>query len=140
MFDGYELNVIGILISSAAAMFIGFVWYSPAVFGKPWMTLMKLKKEDLDGMKNQMVRIYAMSFLTCVIMIFVLDVLISALFFTYMWEVLMTAFFLWLGFVAAVQIGGVLWEKKPMGLFWINSLHTLCVFFVSSIILFYTQI
>lgn len=46
-----EVNWIGIILAVVAAMVVGFVWYSKAVFGGTWMKLAGL---DTDKMKKGM--------------------------------------------------------------------------------------
>jgi hypothetical protein len=45
-----------------------------------------------------------------------------------------TAFWLWLGFVATVSVGGVLWKEEPWTLYLLNVAHWLVVMLVMGII------
>jgi len=40
------VNLWAVLGSAVATMVIGFLWYSPALFGKPWMLAMGYDPED----------------------------------------------------------------------------------------------
>ena len=40
------VNVWAVLVSALAAMVVGFVWYSPLLFARPWMVLMGYDPND----------------------------------------------------------------------------------------------
>lgn len=41
------MNVFAIIVGTLAAFALGSLWYSPVLFGKPWMEALGLKDEDL---------------------------------------------------------------------------------------------
>ena len=47
-FEISELNIWAIIVASVLNMVIGFIWYSMALFGKPWMAALGFKVEDLN--------------------------------------------------------------------------------------------
>ncbi|MCJ7681485.1 MAG: DUF1761 domain-containing protein [Candidatus Aminicenantes bacterium] len=47
MFEG--LNWFAIVVSTFVAMALGFVWYTPILFGNIWMKLVGLKAADIDA-------------------------------------------------------------------------------------------
>ena len=42
-----ETNWIGVILAAISAMVVGYVWYGP-LFGKPWMKLVGITKEDIE--------------------------------------------------------------------------------------------
>jgi hypothetical protein len=40
------VNLWAILVSALATMVVGFVWYSPLLFARPWMVLMGYDPND----------------------------------------------------------------------------------------------
>ncbi len=40
------VNLWAVLVSALATMVVGFVWYSPVLFARPWMVLMGYDPED----------------------------------------------------------------------------------------------
>ncbi|MGA8765091.1 MAG: DUF1761 domain-containing protein, partial [Candidatus Sulfotelmatobacter sp.] len=40
------LNVWAVLVGALATMVVGFLWYSPLLFAKPWMVLMGYDPND----------------------------------------------------------------------------------------------
>lgn len=41
-----EVNYIAVLVATIASFLIGFIWYSPSVFGTKWMQFEGLRPED----------------------------------------------------------------------------------------------
>lgn len=115
-----DVNYVAILVCGVAAMIIGSVWYGP-LFGKTWTKLVGLTKEDFEKGKKTMPQTYGMMFAAALVTSFVLAVIIESV------GVvpgpitgMMGAFWVWLGFVAAIKLSDVLFEKKPLKLYFIE--------------------
>ena len=117
------VNLVAVLVAAIASMVIGFIWYGP-LFGKTWMKLMGYDPKNMD-MKKGMVKMYAIAFISSFIMAYVL--FHSYIFANAFYGIdkftagLMTGFWSWLGFVAPVQYGSVLFQGKSNKLFLINT-------------------
>lgn len=129
---GFEgLNLMAVLVAAASAFIIGSLWYS-VLFGKLWMKLAGVKKDKKDPYMPVRFLIY---FIGQFVMAFVLaHFLIFTNAVSYV-EGLITVFWLWLGFMAPISIGGVLWEKKSINLFVLNSVYNLIAMGVMSVVL-----
>jgi hypothetical protein len=57
---------VSILAATAAAFVIGGIWYSPAVFGRRWMSLNGFAEQDLK--RRHMGRVFGLSFLLALVM------------------------------------------------------------------------
>ena len=129
---GFEgLNIPAVLVAALAAFVIGSLWYS-VLFGKLWMKLAGVKKEKKDPYMAVRFLVYfigqlVMSFVLAHFIIFTNSV-------SYV-EGLITAFWLWLGFIAPITIGSVLWEKKSINLFVLNNAYNLIALGAMSVIL-----
>jgi hypothetical protein len=44
-----EVNYVAVLVATIATMVIGFLWYSPVLFGKAWARQRGLKLENMSG-------------------------------------------------------------------------------------------
>ena len=64
--DSMVINVWAVLASAVANFVIGGIWYSPALFGKPWMKANNFSAADLE--KGSPARIFGVSFVFCLIM------------------------------------------------------------------------
>lgn len=135
------VNYLAILLAALSSMFVGFLWYGP-LFGKEWSKLMGWSQKDLDKIKkekgSEMNKLYAMQFLGSLVMAFVLA---HALYFakSYLGDSptrgLETGFWNWLGFVAPITMGSILWEGKPLKLWLINNGNYLATLLVMGEIL-----
>lgn len=119
------VDYIAILLAGAASMVVGFLWYSPSLFGKPWMALMGYTAKSLEADKKDMGKTYAVSFITSLVTAYVLShvMTLSMNFFHYekLSTGLISACWMWLGFIAPVQLTDVLFGKKKLKLFAINT-------------------
>jgi hypothetical protein len=44
-----DINLLAVVAAAIASMALGFIWYHPAVFGKPWLRLIGKRQEDLGN-------------------------------------------------------------------------------------------
>lgn len=120
-----EVDYLAVLVAAIVSMAIGFAWYSPALFGKPWMKLMGYTEESIKKAQKGMGPMYALSFVLALVTAYVLFhvMAMSEAFFGEppVTTGLMTAFWSWVGFVAPVQATDVIFGGKKWKLFWINT-------------------
>lgn len=136
--DFSSLNFLSIVVAAAAAAFvIGFLWHGP-LFGKTWMRLMKIDPATLEREKQEMAKkmpmILALAFVQQLIVATVISMLAGALLVSNAAGALTLAFWLWLGFIATVQLNGVLWEKRTVNLYAFNIVYHFVVIAVITMI------
>lgn len=131
-----SINSWAVLAAAIANMAIGMIWYSLPIFGKLWMSYMGLTTQRMEELKKRsMGRIYFASFVTAFLMSYVLAHFVK------IWDVediggaLQLAFWSWLGFVATVSLGSVLWEGKSLKLYVLNIGYQFVAIFVMAVIL-----
>jgi len=56
-----QLNYLAIVVAALSTFLIGGLWYSPAVFGKAWMTENRFTEESLKG--GNMAKIFGVAFI-----------------------------------------------------------------------------
>ncbi len=116
----YEVTLWPILAASISNLIIGFIWYSPKVFGTVWMNLAGVTPEAMEKGKKRMPIMVIASLVAAAIMAYVMA------HFGIAWGVfdwiggVELAFWLWLGFIVPAMLGIVLWEGKPLKLYFIN--------------------
>ncbi len=135
--DYLNVNWLTIIGSAVAAMVIGFLWYSPVLFGKEWTQLMGIKKGDIDQSSKGMAKTYGASMVCALITAYVLKLLMDLVYVTSIFEGMQLAFWLWLGFIATAMFTGVLFDKKPFSLFLINAGYQLASILAMAAILSY---
>jgi|SRR5450755_2048535 hypothetical protein len=131
-----DVNLVAVLVCGVATMAVGFLWYSPALFAKPWVKEMGYdmnNKEAMDKMKKSAGPAYMASFVGSLVTAAVLAKLLNALsrHGALSWTPVAAAqpwiygvkvgIAVWLGFVATVQLTGVLFANQSAKLFAINT-------------------
>ncbi len=134
----HSLNWLAILAAAISTMVIGFLWYSPLLFAKPWMKEMGYDPNDkakTEEMKKTAGPAYGGSFVASLISAFTLDLILHGLRAEDLHFGLMASFHIWLGFVATVQFTGALYTKQSMKLFGVNTGYQLVCYLVMGAIL-----
>ena len=132
-----NVNFLAVFVATLAAFFLGGFWYSSAGFGKIWMKEMGLTKADIEKVdKSKMVRSYLLNFVATFVLGYVLAHLLNLLEADTMKAALETAGWLWLGFVATVQVSTVAWEGRSFKHYLVNVSYNLVQFLVMAAILF----
>jgi hypothetical protein len=131
-----DVNLFAVFVCAIATMAIGFLWYSPALFAKPWVKEMGYDMNDkaaMEKMKKSAGPAYGASFVCSIATAMVLGKLLNALsrHSDRVWHTIalpqpvlygvMVAVAIWLGFVATVQLTSVLFANQSAKLFAINT-------------------
>lgn len=134
-----QVNFLAVLLAGIASMVVGFLWYSPLLFGKPWMKLLGYTSKSMKDAQKEMGKTYGISFILSLVTAYILFhvMVLSENFFGYSALItgLITAFWMWLGFVAPVQLTDVLFGKKQWQLFGINTGYQLVALMVMAVVL-----
>ena len=129
------INYLAVLVAAIISMVIGGFWYSPMLFGKQWAELMNLAPKDMLDMKKRANASYAINFLLLLLMAFVLAHFVDYAQATTFIEGVQVGFWVWLGFIATISLGSVLWESKPIQVYLINAGYQLVSLLLMGIIL-----
>ena len=133
------INNLAVLVSAIVSMVLGFLWYGP-LFGKTWMSLSGITPDKIEAAKAKgMTKGYILSFIGSLLMAYVLA---HSLFFASFYlkvsgisAGLMAGVWNWLGFIAPVTLGSVLWDGKPWKLWFLNNAYYLVNLLIMGIIL-----
>ena len=132
------IRILPVVVAAIACMILGFLWYSPVLFAKPWMILMGYDPNDkarLDEMRKSAGKTYTLAFLASLISAFVLAKIIGLTTVNTALYGMKVAFAVWLGFVTTVQLTGALFSKQPIKLYLINTGYQLVCYLVMGAIL-----
>lgn len=104
-----EVNYMLVLGATVAQFVLGAVWYSPLMFGKWWMQIMEatnLLPEELKRLQKEMMPFYGLQlFLT----LFTTFAFANFMVYASQIDIYKTAWWIWIGFIAPVQISTVIW-------------------------------
>jgi surface polysaccharide O-acyltransferase-like enzyme len=119
-------------------MAIGFLWYSPLLFARPWMLAMGYDPNDkskIDEMRKEAGKAYTIAFVASLLSAFVLAKIVELTTVNSIRYGMKVGFAIWLGFVTTVQLTTTLFEKKPSKLYLINTGYQLVCYAVMGAIL-----
>ena len=130
-----EVAFMPILFAGIVSMVIAFVWYHPRVFGGAWTRMMNLSPEMVERGKKRMPATALVGLLANMLIAYVMN------YFGIAWGVydpigaIELGLWCWIGFVAPVSLGMVLWEQKPFTLYLISAGYWLVSFVAMAIVL-----
>jgi hypothetical protein len=136
----YSLNWLAIIAATISTMAVGFLWYSPILFAKPWMKLMGIECDTPEAkakMQKEAGPMYGQAMVASLISATFLALVLTRMLVPSSDIVrgLKISFGIWLGFVATVQFTNALFTKKPMKLFLIDTGYQLACYLIMGTIL-----
>ena len=107
------VNYVAVLVAAVAVFVLGWLWYGPLLFFKPWMRLRGLDPEA--AMKNAKMPAgkLVIEFARCFLLSFVIARLMTLVDIHSPLIAIHSGLFLWLGFPAVLLAGSVLWDNVP---------------------------
>ena len=128
--------ILHIIVGGIVMYVIGMLWYGP-LFGKAWMSMSGMTTDKMQeakqGMKLKMTVLVILTLITVTVVYKLLPHL-SVTSFHQFWKIIMG---IWVGFGFPVQMGGWLWERKPVKLVVLHAGQSIVSFSVLSMILYY---
>ena len=114
-----HFNHWAILVSALIQWFLGAAWYSPALFAKPWRSMVFVRPDSTKN--NRMIVGMIASFIGSLVTSLMLAHVVT-------WSGAATigfgaliGFIVWLGFIAAPLCASYIYEGRPFKLFAINT-------------------
>jgi hypothetical protein len=132
------VNLWAVLVAAISTMVVGFLWYSPMLFAKPWTVLMGYDPNDkakMDEMRKSAGKSYGISFVASLVAALVLGKIIDVTSVQSPLYGMKIGFAVWLGFVTTVQLTAKLFGNQPTKLYLINTGYQLVCYLVMGVIL-----
>lgn len=117
------IDYLSIAFVSVIVFLVGWLWYSPLMFGKQWLKLMNIKKPQ----KAPELKTILIGFIATFFICFILDYLLTMLGIVTFGLGASIGAVIWFGFVATIMINPVIYEKQHLEMYIINVLHYLVV-------------
>ena len=128
---GVDINYGAVLIAGLVNMLLGSLWYSKGLFGKEWAKLTGRKMEEMQGAGSG----YVITTIGALVQAWILAHFVVYAGSNTFGEGVVTAFWLWLAFVAVVMATNIVFEGRPWKLWKINSGYFLLVLVINGGIL-----
>ncbi|PYX05046.1 MAG: hypothetical protein DMG84_01550 [Acidobacteria bacterium] len=132
------VNLWSVLAAAVSSMILGFLWYSPLLFAKPWTLAMGYDPNDkakMEEMRKGAGKLYGITFIASLISAFVLGKIIEITTVNSVPYGMKIGFAVWLGFVTTVQLTSTLFKKRPIKLYLIDTGYQLVCYLVMGAIL-----
>ncbi len=133
-----QINWLAVLLAALSTMIVGSAWYTKATFGSTWMKLIGKTEKDLSKAgSTPIVLAVVASFLTAFVLAY-FTYLASQFYgddYSYLQISLSTAFWVWLGFMAARFLTHDAFEGRPKKLTLITVGHELLTVLVMGLII-----
>ncbi len=120
----FQVNYSLILLATLAQFILGALWYSPLMFGKWWMEIMecnKMSKAEMQKMQKEMMPFYGLQFL---LTLFTTVSFANLLPYISGFSIYHVAFWIWIGFIAPVQIASVVWANTKKK-YWLKQIFVM---------------
>jgi Protein of unknown function (DUF1761) len=130
-----HVNYLAVLVAAVVVFILGWLWYSPLLFYKPWMRARGLDPAAAMAGAKMPVGKLAIELVRCIVLAFIIGHLIVATGVTNWVIALHLGLLLWIGFPVVLLTGSVIWENIPVKVAAIHAGDWLVKMLVISVIL-----
>jgi len=108
-----HVNYVAVLVAAIAVFVLGWLWYSPLLFYKPWMRARGMDPAAaMAGAKMPGGKL-VVELLRCIVLAYVIARFVALLGISSWMGAVHFGFLLWIGFPVILLIGSMLWENTP---------------------------
>lgn len=112
-----DVNIYTIIAAAIINLLLGYLWYSPLLFGRIWV-----KEHNLDSSFLRPSSLhYLGAIIVAIVTAWVFSILIHWFEITFILTGMQFGFLIWLGFVATAQFSGVIWAQKTIRAYLIDT-------------------
>jgi hypothetical protein len=129
-----HLNWLHIIVAAVAYFAIGAIWYSPALFSKAWVRLVKIDINDSNKRGGLGIMMFT-SFMLIVICCIAMAMLYRLIDIRSAFSAIKFGLFLAVGFALTTISISFVYERRPLGLYAIDIGYHIAGFIVASLIL-----
>ena len=129
------INYLAVALATISTMVVGFVWYTPKVFGNYWMKAAKVDPGPASSAVVPIVVTVVVSFISAWVLAAATTVTQAFQGGGYLGAAFIAGIVLWAGFTAARFITHDAFERRPAGLTILNIAHELVTVLVMALII-----
>jgi hypothetical protein len=115
--ESADINWLAVVVAALVPMVLGALWYSPALFARPWLRAVGRTMEELSGARIGYALSAVAALVTAAVLAYVVDWAGAGSF----GDGLLTGAVVWLGFVATVLAVTTYFGGRPLALWAINA-------------------
>lgn len=130
-----DINWLAVILATISTMVVGFIWYTPKVFGNYWMRIAKVNPGEAKSAVAPILITLVVSFISAWVLAGATFLAFEFYGGSYLANALLTALILWGGFTATRFITHDAFEGRPAGLTILNCAHELVTFMVMALII-----
>lgn len=120
------VSAVEVIVASVVGFVLGWLWYSPMLFGKQWMKASGISEKQIAASKKKgMAGTIVVGFISTLVMGFVLAQFLAYSAASSLMDGVIVGVLTSVGFVLTTIGGGVLWEGRSMQWFYINAGHSI---------------
>jgi hypothetical protein len=109
-----HVNYLAVLVAAIAVFVLGWLWYSPLLFYKPWMRARGMDPvAAMAGAKMPAGKL-VIELLRCIVLAYIIARFVALLGISNWMGAVHFGFLLWIGFPVILLIGSMLWENVPL--------------------------
>jgi uncharacterized protein DUF1761 len=109
-----HVNYIAVLVAAFVVFVLGWLWYSPLLFYKPWMRARGMDPAvAMAGAKMPAGKL-VIELVRCLVLAYIVAHFVAALGITNWLGAVHFGIFLWIGFPVILLVGSILWENTPV--------------------------
>lgn len=112
----FHVNYLAVLVAAIVVFILGWLYYSPLLFFKPWMRARGLDPDAAMAGAKMPAGKLVIELVRCLVLAFIIAHLISALGISNWMVGAHLGFLLWIGFPLVLLTGSVIWENVPVRL------------------------
>jgi hypothetical protein len=122
MLNFLSVNFLAVLVAGIVFMVVGFLWYSPVLFAKPWTALNRMTEEQIrQASSNSSPLMYLPTFIGALVSSYILSVFIHAAQMTTLLGGLEMGFLAALGFIIPSFGSNYVFSSRPFKLYLIDA-------------------
>lgn len=128
------VNYVLVAVATVVQFVLGALWYSPVLFGKIWMEIMEctnIPPEELKKMQKEMAPFYGLQLVLTLLTTVAFANLVP---YVTAFSIYHLAFWIWVGFIAPIQIAGVVWANTKKQ-YWLKQILIMLSFQLVAIML-----
>jgi hypothetical protein len=131
-----RIKYAAVIVATLVHFILGGLWYSPLLFGNKFLQIIGWTPQQLADMQAKgPAKELIIAFVSSLVLVYILAHFVQYTKATSAMAGIQTGFWLWLGFIVTTNIGTVLFEQRPLGLYLINVSYQLIACMLAGAIL-----